>query len=887
MTIDQYQGRGRLRYAAVTAGCVLGAAMLSFCVAARAAAGSESFHFDIAAEPLSQALRNYGQSSRQEIIFTEDLVAGKIVSALRGQYTAQEALERLLRGTGLGVERGPTGVLMIRQQAAKTSYTLQPGNYATGGGSDGQSVTNSQKKPVLIAQAEGQRTTVSASASPGSDQRTDEAATGALGEIVVTAQRRSEDIQKVPISVAAFSQDTLTKLDIVSTDQLQFATPGLVNTQTSGDGISAIYIRGVGTGYSGPGLEGSVAVYVDDVYMQTQTSSAQETIDIAQIQVLKGPQGTLYGRNATGGAVVISTNDPKLDTVEGYVKAGYGNLNWVREEAVFNVPIASGLANRFVEFYQYRDGYVNNVVYPFQQKSGVGAGDTWEIRDKLLWQPTEDFKAIASAQYDRRAGNGAIHSLRYAADGLPTGLGFYQTEQSINREGGGGDDTDALESSLRLSYSHGNLKFTNTFAYRYTQAFGCTDNDGLPAEELYFCSVSQRSPNPGTADGKRDDTFTDEFRLVTDTGGPLDFTAGAFFEHNRARFVGRIGGSFFGALTPTFDNRDELKAASAYLDAYYKFTDRLKLTAGVRFTDEDKFHSVVLDRDAISLLGGGPSSGRQSINFRNFSPRVVLSYDAGAIDYYASFNRGFKSGGFNSPDLTLDPVLQPETISAYEIGAKYRSPDGELHLSAAIYDYEWKNQQVAFITGGGSGILQQNAAGSRIYGGELNIDLALSPDWLINAGAAYTHARYTSFPNAAVYNLTGGGAGAALTATADNLDGMRLPEAPDFTGDASVTYNFRLPANWSGNVLVGARYSTEYDFTPDGGGQLHASRQRAFALVNLTGTIHTPIEHLELGWFASNLLDHEYISLVSTGSTGVYMTPAEPRLFGGTVRYSF
>ncbi|HEX4376174.1 MAG TPA: TonB-dependent receptor, partial [Steroidobacteraceae bacterium] len=635
------------------------------------------------------------------------------------------------------------------------------------------------------------------------------------------------------------------------------------------------------------GLEGSVAVYVDDVYMQTQTSSAQETIDVSQVQVLKGPQGTLYGRNATGGAVVISTNDPKLDAVEGYVKAGYGNLNWAREEAVLNTPITSELANRFAEFYQYRDGYVRDIAFPFQQKSGVGAGDTWQIRDKLLWQPVEDFSAIATAQYDRRAGNGAIHSLRYAANGAPTSLGFYQTEQSINREGGGGDDTDALEASLRLSYSRGGLKFTNTFAYRYTQAFGCTDNDGLPAEELYFCSVSQRSPNPGTADGKRDDTFTDEFRVVTDTGGPLDLTAGAFFEHNRARFVGRIGGSFFGTLTPTFDNRDELEAASAYLDAYLKFTDRLKLTAGARFTDEDKFHSVVLDQDALTLLGGGPPSGKQSVNFRNFSPRVVLSYDAGSVDYYASFNRGFKSGGFNSPDLTLDPVLQPETISAYEVGAKYRSSDGNLHLSSAIYDYEWKNQQVAFITGGGSGILQQNAAGARIYGGELNVDLAVLQDLLINAGAAYTHARYTSFPNAAVYNLVASGTGPALTATADNLDGMRLPEAPDFTGDASITYGFRLPANWSGSVLAGARYTTEYDFTPDGGGQLHASRQRAFALVNLTGTIFTPVEHLELGWFVSNLLDHQYISLVSTGSTGVYMTPAEPRLFGGTVRYSF
>jgi iron complex outermembrane receptor protein len=684
--------------------------------------------------------------------------------------------------------------------------------------------------------------------------------------------------------MTAFTPQALDRLEIHSTDQLQFATPGLVNTQTAGDGIAAVYIRGVGSGYSGPGLEGSVAFYLDDVYLQTQTSSAQETIDVAQIQILKGPQGTLYGRNATGGAVLVTTNDPKLNRTEGYVQAGYGNLNWSREEAVLNTPIGPSVANRFVEFYQYRDGYANNLAFPEQQKSGVGAGDTWGVRDKLLWQPLDELKVILSAEYDRRAGNGAIHSLRYFGDGTPTGLGFHQTTQSLNREGGGGDDTDALQSFLRMEYSLSSLKLTNTFAYRRTRAFGCTDNDGLAVENLYFCTVSQRSPNPGTAQGKIDSTYTDEFRVVSDFGGPLDFTAGAFLEHNNARFVGRIGGSFFGPLTPTFDNRDELKAYSGYLDTDYKLTDRLKLTAGVRYTNEAKYHSVVLDDDAVALLGGAaPSSGHQSVRFTNFSPRFVVSYDAGPVNYYASFNRGFKSGGFNSPDLTLDPVLKPETISAFEIGAKYRSPDGTLQLSTAAFYYDWKNQQVAFITGGGSGILQQNAAGSHISGGELNLDYALGQHWLFDAGVAYTHARYTSFPNAAVYNIINGG----LTATAENLEGERLPEAPDVTGDINATYTCSLSSKWGANLTASARYTSEYDFTPAGGGQLDAGKQHPFTLVNLTATILTPVDNLEVRAFASNLTNHRYISLVSTGNTGVYMTPAEPRLYGASIRYAF
>ncbi|QIG80756.1 TonB-dependent receptor [Stakelama tenebrarum] len=707
-------------------------------------------------------------------------------------------------------------------------------------------------------------------------------------EIVVTAQRRSESIQDVPISVAAFDQEALATLGIDSTDALQFGTPGITNTQTAGDGISAIYIRGVGTGYSGPGLEGSVAFYLDDIYLQTQTSAAQAAVDVEQIEVLKGPQGTLYGRNATGGAIVVTTRDPRLGVTEGYVSAGYGNLNWTREEAVLNLPVAPTVAIRTVGYFEHRDGYVENVAFPDEEKSGSGAGETWGGRLKMLWEPDTQFRALAMFSYDRRDGNGAIHSLRYNGDGTPTNLGFYETSQSPAREGGGGDDTDALLAALTLEYNADRWTLSNTFAYRRTRAYGCTDNDGLPGENLYFCSVSQRSPNPGDADGKRDDTITNELRFVSDFGGPLDVTVGGFFERNKARFVGRIGGvNWFGSTTPTFDNHDDLTAYSVYGEVYYNLTPALRLTGGVRYTREEKYHSVLNDMDARNMLSGGgalpPAFQDGEVSFDNFSPRAVISYDAGDVNLYASYNRGFKSGGFNSPSLTLDPPLDPETIDAFEIGAKYRSPDGTLRLDTAGYYYDWKDVQVAFITGGGAGILQQNAAGSEIYGAEVNMNWAPVRAIRVNLGLAYTHARFTSFPNAAVYNIVGG----ALTATAEDLKGFRLPHAPDFTANGSITYNWEAAGGWTGHLTAAARYTTEYDYTAGAGGELRASRQEAFTLVDLTGSALAPDGHLEWGFFVSNLLGKEYYSLVSTGDTGVYMTPAAPRTGGVTVTYHF
>jgi iron complex outermembrane receptor protein len=513
----------------------------------------------------------------------------------------------------------------------------------------------------------------------------------------------------------------------------------------------------------------------------------------------------------------------------------------------------------------------------------VGAGDTWSGRVKLLFEPASDFKAIGTFSYDRRNGNGAIHSLRYDPTGAPTGLSWHETTQSPAREGGGGDDTDALFASLRMQYQAGDWTFSNTFGYRRTRAFGCTDNDGVPAEELYFCTVSQRSPNPGTADGKRDDTITDEFRVVSQSDGPLNVTGGLFYEHNKARFVGRIGGSFFGNLTPTFDNHDNLTAYSAYLELYYQLADGLKLTAGGRYTHEKKYHSVSLDADALTFVANSlPAFDEATNSFDNFSPRVVLAYDTGQWNFYASASRGFKSGGFNSPDFAIAPPLKPETITAGEVGAKYRSQDGKLRVSTAGYYYDWKNVQVAFITGGGSGITQQNAAGVHIWGAEINLDAQPIPALQLSAGMAYTHARFSSFTNAAVYNLIGG----FLTATAEDLTGQQPPQAPDFTANASATYNFPL-GNWEGKFTAAGYYTTKYDFTAGAGGELRASRQKEHAIVNLTGSFSPSDRKLELGWFVKNLFNVHLISLISTGNTGVYMTPDEPRTYGATVRYSF
>jgi iron complex outermembrane receptor protein len=816
--------------------------------AAWAQAAAERRTFDIAAQPLASALLQLSRQGDVDIAAPERLTRGHTAPAVKGAMTAERAMTLLLARSGLRFRRTERGgfIVMTRPPA-----------------------------PALPASRPAPR---AAARSPAQMPVTPPPP---VEDIVVTAQRRSEALQGVPISINALEPAMLRALNVRTSDQLQFTTSGFVNTSTAGDGITTAYIRGVGTGYSGPGLESSVAVYLDDVYLQSQTESAQAIFDVSQVQVLKGPQGTLYGRNATGGAIVITTADPALDRIEGYAQLGLGNLDRRRLEAVLNLPLGTSLAARFAGYHESRDGYVRNVAVP-APRSGVGSGQAYTGRLKLLWQPDETLKAVFKAQYDRHDGNGAVHSLRFAASGAPTGLGYYETSQSPNREGGGGDDTNALTLSARLEYRPGDWILSNTFAYRRTRSFGCTDNDGLPQEVLYFCLVSRRSPDPLGAHGKEDSTVTNELRLVSEHGGPIDVTAGLFAERNRARFVGRVGGTLVGSRTPTFDNGDGLTAYSAFGELYYRMAERLKLTAGLRYTHERKSHTVRLDADMLALRPELPAFDRARTEFSDLSPRLVLTYEGERLVAYASFNQGFKSGGFNSPAPDIDPPLAPERISAVELGGRFRSADGKTRISAALFHYDWKDVQVAFITGGGAGIMQQNAAGARVTGLEFGLDHR-SRQWRANLGVTYSHGRFTRFPNAAVYDVIGG----RLQATAQDLGGYRLPQGPDFTATGSVTRYVGLPGGWSSSITAGARFSSAYDFTAGAGGELKAARQPAFALVNLHAALTSPDERWELGGFVTNLFSQHHVSLISTGDTGVYMTPAEPRTYGLTLRRSF
>ena len=728
-------------------------------------------------------------------------------------------------------------------------------------------------------------------------------------EIIVTAQRREERLQDVPISVTALSADDAERFGVYETKNLQFVTPGL--TFPEDNGTINPYIRGRGTNFSGPGLEGSVAVYIDDVYLQTQFGSAG-LVDVSQLQVLKGPQGTLYGRNATGGAILITTNDPTHE-LEGHVEVGYGNLDTRHAEAVLNLPIGETFALRFAGGYDERDGYNRNVVSGDMN----GQAKRLQFRGKALWEPTDDFKMVLKGEYQEIKMD-YIRNQVIDGTNTPTGLGFYETIRSprVLDSQGGENWARVYGGSLHLNYDGDKFSISSVTAYRHTKLTSCAENENIFVNDFDFCpnlpgstavTAVREIPNrldpdaPSTVPSAFDKTFTTETRVSSNFDGMFNFMLGAAYQKTKARFAAVLSGNAFGPLIPVFDNHIRIENYAIYGEAYLQITDRLKLTAGGRFSKDKKAIQIYSNADVATAFGIPlaffPATVHQSDSWNSFTPRVVLSYDTGPLNFYASYSGGFKSGGFNAPQIFPQVALKPEKIDGFEIGAKLRLLDDRLWLDLAAFHTKSKDIQVAAIDTSVGAVVQQNAATAKADGAEANIRFRATDGLTLQAGVAYLNSRFTSFESASVFDVAFSpvfGQDLILGAT-ENLKGFPTTLSPKWMLNGSITYDFPLFGDWNGNITLSARYSSKYDFQAGAGGPQRYARQDSFTVVNLSGSITPPDERFQISWYVNNLFDEKYYDQLQTNAQtgsipqggGVYGSPALPRTYGMKMRVNF
>jgi len=673
------------------------------------------------------------------------------------------------------------------------------------------------------------------------------APTAQLSEIVVTAQRREERLTDVPIAITAVSGATLEKAGVNAGLQLGLITPGL-NFAVQG-AFAQPTIRGIGTSLTGSGADANVAIYVDGVYQPNQSGNLMEFNNVERIEVLKGPQGTLFGRNATGGAIRIITRDPAFSP-EAEVNLSYGRFNDRKASFYGTAPLTDTVAVNIAGLLRKDDGYIDNVFLHNKTGHAVVAA----VRSKLLVQPTDRLKFVLAGNYSNSNDNSpfAVNPLNgnsvYVQQGAVIPRGTYVTSLSFDPD----IKVKSRGLSLTASYKTDLGTFTSITSYQELRPFlwSDIDNTSLFANHLTLLNV--------------ENTFTQEVTYASAYDGPLNWIGGVFLYRDKTKLDLQI---FSGAAPPPFrvvaiEGYIKTDAAAAFAEVNYDVTDRLHLIGGLRYSDEEK-----------QALGGTPVATvvNTKAKWHALTPRFSARYALDpATNVYATYSRGFKSGNYNLSGLSSTPV-NPEKVDAYELGLKHSA--GPLRINTSAYYYDYKDIQVQIQTnaGGVARSVLQNAATAKIYGLDFDGAYTFDENWSAMAGAAYTHARYNSYKNALITTpIFINGLPAGNSQVAGDASGNKMIRTPEFTANLTLNYRQELA---EGEFEASSTVAYSSGFYWDPGNKL---KEPAYTVVNGRLAWTEPKKRYRVSVWGNNLTNKKYLfyaNNTTTGDLGVYAKP--------------
>ena len=709
---------------------------------------------------------------------------------------------------------------------------------------------------------------------PAPVQSQEEAQAGQLDDVIVTAQRRDQKQQDVPISISTVSEQVLERAGVRDTESLGQVVPSLqFSRQTSNGG--APFIRGVGSGAATAGAEPPVAVYVDDVYIGSPSSTAASLNNVERVEVLKGPQGTLFGRNATGGVVSIHTrrpsHDPELD-----ISAGYGNFDTVNASIYGTTGLSDTVAVNFAaSLHDQQEGYGLNI----RTGADVFKSQSHSARGSLLWEPSDRTTLRLIADWAHEKGDVGLH-VTILPDTIAVGGQGYPGRYRTTSVPGDFQESNQWGLSARLDHDLEFARFASITAYRYAENDYGLDNEGSLAD-----IVSSFVHNEVK-------TFSQEFQLLAPAGDPLQWIVGLYYYNADAGFLPlRSTGSSQTANGGRVElvSEQQLQSYSAFGEVNFEVMPETRLTLGVRYTD-DSFELDSVRRNAAgTVLAGFPLHAEDS--FDKLTYRAVVDHHfTPDIMAYGSFSRGFKSGGYNlvTPTLTIGgvvttaPPVAPEVLDAFEVGLKTELFGNRLRLNPSVYHYDYSNMQVTVVGQGVSSTV--NAAAARLQGVDLDFEAVPSDNLRISGGLAWLDGEFTSFPNGPFLvanpgtctptpQTTGAPTGGNLTCQAD-LSGFETPRSPTFTASLNATYTWFTSFGDVG--LTGSLYhNSGYTWDPDA-----RVRQPEYTLLGTTLSWTSSDGKYEARIWGRNLTDEYYFNYMSGSALRDSGAPAMPRTYG-------
>jgi iron complex outermembrane recepter protein len=739
-----------------------------------------------------------------------------------------------------------------------------------------------------------------------------------LEEIVVTATKRATNLQDTPVTVNAFDSSTIQDAGINNAGDLANSTPSLsVNSNTS-PFTARLTIRGIGTAQTDPALEPSVGMFVDGIYVGRSGLGMSDLTDIERIEVLQGPQGTLYGKNTNAGAISITTKAPNLEEYEGYVETSVGNYDMKKITVAASGPITDTLGFRLSGNVNQKDGYLEN-----ETGNDDNGADDWNMIGKLLWQASDDLSVQLNFSHIERdtdcCGSDPLHSDFVQNELANQGLTVLDNDNKDYKISNNVDTAFTLKAdavSLVVDYdlAMGSIKsITSWDEYKYNSTYDADQS------QLDILTI--------TDEQSEGDSFSQELRFSSDTDGDIDYQAGLFYyQQTTQRGDGsssvEIGDDFItvgsqalelpaallGLMAQPGDTAStkhawETETLAVFGQATWHATDSLHITAGLRWTDEEKDADLFSETSSTALgflpadffgpgsppvdlttipadlLGPGvpasdvelsriidgiltPVDAKLSRRSINTDWLLNVSYDLNEDSMvFASASTGSKSGGFNGVNGTAEErEFGDEKTRSYELGIKTTVLDNRLRVNATAFltevdDYQ---QQLQLDTGAGTTVRNEGAV--EVNGIDLNIDALPLPNLTLSAGLLYLNK----------YEITEG-----------------VNEGDELTYTAELSGNFA--ATYAVPVADGTAYARfDYSFKGDHFTVVGSDYEQDIENINL-----------KMGWrndnwnfsvWGKNLKDEAYASVATnpikfTGSTAYFLAP--PRTYGVTARYDF
>jgi iron complex outermembrane recepter protein len=729
---------------------------------------------------------------------------------------------------------------------------------------------------------------IGALASPAFGAEVYAATDTANDEILVTANRRAESLQKVPIAVTAVSEETIRKANITETKELLRLAPTLGYTQGGGDKVSSFYVRGVGTFVNADGFDQSVGVAFDGVPVARPAGAMADLVDLERVEVLDGPQGMLFGKNASAGLINIITRKPVLGVREFSGRVGYGSYNEQQVQATVNMPLGDNSAVRASAWRFAHDGYVDNIVTGIKQ----GRKNSWGGRLRFRWQPTSGLDVNLSGEWtgaDQDIGATTIRLFQNNSKGVRTyeqGLGIVASPTNLRTTSDRPNGTKPTSQSYTaaIDYDLGGVTLSSVSNYRLVTGNQQGDVTATSAPGYYVT----------TQDNSNYKQWSQELRLTSPADQKLRYVLGSIYFRTDIDVAQQwietgsspVPGAFIARMNYTSIHY------AAFGEGTFDIVPGFRAVAGFRYSHDNV--KGQLDRQyltpptAISASYNGPGAAagpfQASAKFSSSEPswRLGLQYDLGPdIMAYATASRGYKAGAVDlgwkttAAQVALNNgIVAPEFANNYEVGVRSQFFDRRLTLNVTAFTETFKNFQVALRLPTATTItINTNAGELKSKGVTAQFNLRASNNLTFTGNAAYVKARFTDFNGAPCYpgepTLPTGSTPQAgfCIGGVQTLNGRPLSNSPTWSTNLGVNYNHDIGSDFMGFADVKYRYQSSTIFNSS---QDPIEAQGAYGVVDIGIGFGPKSEQWSFRAYGTNITKTRYVSRTTAQLAGAY-----------------